>query len=59
LLQALIKGTDINNYWNASPTITSFTLAGQTIDVTKLSGNGNGTQPDPYVITIPVAAAHP
>lgn len=48
-------GTDINNYWSGSPTITSFTLAGQTIDVTKLSGNGSGTQADPYVITVPLA----
>lgn len=48
-------GTDINNYWSGSPTITSFTLADQTIDVTKLTGNGSGTQADPYVITVPVA----
>ena len=48
-------GTDINNYWSGSPTITSVTLAGQTIDVTKLTGNGSGTQADPYVITVPVA----
>lgn len=47
-------GSDINGY--GSPTITSFTLAGQTVDVTKLSGNGSGTQADPYVITVPVAA---
>lgn len=49
-------GTDINSYYNSSPTITSLKLAGKKINVAALSGNGSGTQADPYVIKVPVAA---
>lgn len=49
-------GTDINSYFNSSPTLTSLKIAGKNIDVTALTGNGSGTKADPYVIKVPVAA---
>ncbi len=47
-------GADINSAWDASwnpapPTLTSFTLAGQSADLSSLAGSG--TWEDPYIIT--------